>query len=202
MKVSTATLLGVVAVAGVWLVAQNQSTPARKPIRETVVYWDTSPPPPSLKAMVDEAAAVVVGRHVGHPRLIETVIPGDTRADRSTAYEFQLTEVIKADPLLPEAGEVLSLVLPGGDKEYSDRISRLRIAESTPLRSGTSYVIFLARNKVRPELYPAWGIGSFFDLSNERVSSLDGVQRRHNDKARAEFIGELRENATKAGAPR
>jgi hypothetical protein len=76
------------------------------------MYWDTTPPPDSLKAMVDEAAAIVVGRFEGQSRLVETVI--DPKATiLSTVYGFHILEVVKVDPLVA-VGSVLNLELPGG----------------------------------------------------------------------------------------
>ena len=186
-------LIAVAAVATVWGIAQAPNARV-KPIREATMYWDTTPPPDSLKAMVGEAAAIVVGRFEGQRRVVETVID-QKAAMRSTVYGFRILEVVKSDPLVV-VGEVLNLELPGGDKEFSDRIDRRRIADSAPLAAGRDYVIFLRRNTIRAELHPAWGMSSFFDLSRDRVSSLNQQRRAYNDRTPTAFKAELQSLTT------
>ena len=191
MKVTTAALIAVVAVASIWGTAQTPNVRV-KPIRERTIHVDTTPPPSSLNDMVDEAAAIVVSRYDGQSRLVETVLDPKLPPHRATAYAFRILEVIKSDPLLPGVGGVFSVELPGGDKELPDRIDRSRIADSSPIYDGRDYIIFLRRNTVRPELHPAWGMSSFFDISRDRVAALNWQRRFYNDRSPAAFKAELR----------
>ena len=180
------------------LVAAMCSVPiivsAQKPIKEELIHVDSGPPPSTAAAMASAAAAIVVGKYTGAARLIETRASDDPRLPplRSTAYTFQIVDIVKLHQYLPFAGGNLDLELPGGDKEFPAHILRERDRDTDLLKPNHTYVLFLGWNWYRNELVLAFGASGVYDITDGRLVALHSHGRHYNGTLATAFLAGLR----------
>lgn len=175
-----------------WAVLSGASSgPAQKPVIEEPLFNTHSAPPPSVSEMAQEANAVVVGTYTGAKHVIDTPIPG-VESLRTTAFTFELTEVLKLDPHLPNVGQTIDVVLPGGEKELATQIHRLRLANADELLSDHAYVVFFRWNQFNNELSPAWIQDSLYDVSAETVRGVGRSSPLQDGLSSAAFLETLR----------
>jgi hypothetical protein len=166
---------------------------AQKPIKEEVMFEDSTPPPATIAEMIAKADGVVIARYTGNGRLRED--KGAGPAPTTTIHSFDIVDVLKHSALVPTTGERLEIELAGGVREGATHIVRTRVEGQDSLRPGGQYVIFVRWVPTRSpgdQLVAAWSAGGIFDISNGRVRSLDRSQRRHDDKGEPAFVSELR----------
>jgi len=164
------------------------SEPIQKPVREGLMFVDGERVPPTPAEMLRDADGVIVARYTGKSRLIDKGATGDF----STNYTFEITETLKPNRLLPTAGAPVDINLPGGDKEFATYVERIRVAHTEPLYSSHTYVVFLSRNTVRPELYVSWNMRSLFDITGGVVKPIDLEDRRQEGLSAGVFLEALR----------
>jgi len=183
-------LTGLLALAAL---ASPLDIAAQKSVKELTVFVDGSPPPASPAEMLREADAVIVARYTGKSRLIARGTPGASPVVDSTNYTFEILETLKFDPLLPPGVEPqIEVNLTGGDRALPTHIERTKIAHTESLSPRHTYVVFLKRNRVRAELYLAWGAAGLYDITENRVRPIERERRRHEDMPVSAFLDVLR----------
>jgi hypothetical protein len=164
---------------------------AQKPIDEQLFIRDGERPPSTAAEMANAAVAVVVAKHTGNARLVETLIPGGPTL-LSTAHAFELVEIIKYDSLLPPFGKPFDIIVPGGDKELPTRILRSKMAETEAINRHGTYVIFLRWNEVANKMELAWDHAGLQEVTTNTVRSASRSHSRHSGKTKDAFLEELR----------
>jgi hypothetical protein len=176
--------------------ASGQPRPVQKPIDESLVQADYQGPPATMEAMASQAAAIVVGRSNG--RRSELLRAGGFNVGATTAFSFEILEVIKPHAALGKVGDSVTLRVAGGELEYPKQIVRERLADSTPIDPAGVYVLFLAEGGTELLLRPAWAVASFYKISSGSVEAVAHAYRSHDGTPADEFLSTLR----KAASPR
>jgi hypothetical protein len=163
---------------------------AQKRIVEREFFSDDDAPPATLQAMMKQAHAAVGGKYIGQVRLV----PTPEGAPLHSIHAFSIVEVLKYSAGIRGVDDVFEIQLPGGVKEFADRIERQNVKGRGALLRDRLYVVFLRWNPGRPhaELVEMWANGSIYDITAGRVRSLEKTWRQFGDRDAASFLGEAR----------
>lgn len=174
----------------------------QKPVTRLINRPTPSPAPASTELLWAWADAVVDARVVGNT--VRERFPGSTRLDPdlATEYSFHVSEVLKQSQEHP-ISRTVSVVFPGGVKEYPDRILEIVQEGFPPPQKGTSLVLFLRWSPSNDSYIPLHGPEGVFDVSGDRVQSpgQSAMARSNAGKSVATFLKELRMTKDKAKCP-
>jgi len=192
--ITTAALAIATAALIVALLGDTREISFLKPFGDGIVWVNYSPAPKSPGEMVREAAAVIVAKYTGKQRLLETRREFAVDHVYSIKYEFEILETLKSDPLLPSGDRArLDIDLSEEERRTATHVMRTRLADAAPLRPDRTYVVFLARNSVRPELYLAWVADGLYDVTAASVEPVNRRNRRHENLSAKAFLDILRQ---------
>jgi hypothetical protein len=171
-----------------------------KPIKDHVITVDGSGPPPTLQQMVSDADAVIVARYTGRSR----EFPGPASPGTGPALPgferlgaFEILEVVKPHPAVPDAGGDVEIVVPGSYQEFPSYILHTADADVGEPVAGRTYVIFVRHRGSLSEgnLRPVWFKHGMYDVSGDRVTSLGRPWLAFRDQTPAQFLAALRREA-------
>lgn len=185
-------LIAAMCSIGVIVQGQRERVPAgTKTVVELPQFVDYAPPPSSLGEMVSAATAVVSATYNGARRP-----SADEDGFVSTAYEFKVNEVVKAEPGRRLAG-VVDVYLPGGVVELQDKFVRATTRGSVSPVSGRRYLVFLETDATGTKLHPKWGPWGIYDISEVTAKSLAVGNQQRPPVASESLLREVRSWAAK-----
>ena len=164
---------------------------AQKPVIEESIVVDHVSAPASTAAMAAAASAVVAAKHTGAVRVVQARGAAEDRA-QSTAYTFEIFDVLKSDPSLPGVGATIEVTLPGADRELPDRIVRARRVGVDDIVPGEVYVIFLEKNVRSSTFDLLWGPEGLYKVTLGKVRGLARGNPRHDGRDVIAFREALR----------
>lgn len=190
---STRLVVAFVSLMAIETSAQTRLGDAAKPVREGVMHVDYLPAPATVEAMVSEATAIVIARYSGEHSARQT---GGPEGYVFTAYELNVTDVIKTDERLQRVGgHRVRVTLPGGQMDFADHIFRATVRGVVPLTPGGSYLLFMMDNPYTDALLVAWGPDGVLEVTGRTVQPISAAQQRHAGKPSAAFLDEVRSAA-------
>jgi hypothetical protein len=151
---------------------------------------------------IDQSDAVVIGVVGGSEAHLS-----EDRTGIYSEYSFLVSEVLKDSSKAIVAGPLTVNRIGGAVRFKSGKVQRYEISGQGILQTGAQYVLFLRKSPAGDLL-----ILTGYELSNDRVSPVDGVQdkdprkalpfSKYRDAEQSAFLKELREAARSTSGER
>ena len=164
-----------------------------KPIKDYAWVIDGTGPPPTLREMLADADAAVVGRYTGQSR--EFSAPRRPDSPRTQRLgQFEIVEVMKPHPAVPGAGARVEVAVPGSYQEFPAYILHSYAEGHEEPEAGRIYVLFIRERGASTEvrLNAAWSQGGIYDVSGDFVKALSPDIGRFRDWTPTKFLAEMR----------
>jgi len=191
MKSLTTNIVAPALVFLLVVLAASADVAAQKPMIEQSVFNDHAMPPSSPIEMARAVDAIVLGKYTGETRLIEHSFSARDVL-RSTAHIFEVIDVIKAAPFLPNVGDRFEVVLIGGYKEFPKHVLHAKLADADELQAEATYAIFLRWNQRRNEFRLAWEQDGLYNVTNATVRGVGRGRPQQDRQSVPAFLNALR----------
>jgi hypothetical protein len=172
------------------LAISSPAASAQKPVREGATSVLYKQPPTTLSGLAAASDRVVVVRVISS-RGIESVQPGGAVL---TEIKATIIDVVKPNPQVGPAGSSVTFDLRGGEIDRGDYIERVFDQAQPRLVNGHEYVVALTWSRSENAFYSAFGPGSIFEVSGDKVTSQRHTMLADHTKGlnKQQFIAELK----------
>ena len=170
-----------------------------KPIMDEPIAVDGKGPPPTLREMLSDADAVVIGRYTGTSREFPEIAsrsadPVLPRFER--LGEFEILEVLKPHAAVPAPGRRVEIAVPGSYQEFPTYILHtFDDGVDEPLPEHVYAIFIRVDSRRQGRLFSPWGGYSLYDVAGEHVRTPES---RWQARPTAEFLAALRHEARRA----